>query len=268
MAESWHLGPADPVPSWKLLDQPRDLAPAEPLPKLRLRSAAVGRTTLYGRFSAPGEWAEINSLLEGHFLERMASTAFEKTIEEKRDAIRVLFHHGQDPSIGFKVLGRIDELRGDTTYEVSLFDEADYVRQLIPGLQAGQYGVSFRFKVVKDELRKFPTRSAHNPKQLPEITVTEADLVEFGPTPTPAYKGPSAAVRSSGGLEHLLRDLRSAAHLLTPGERWRTRPKPGCPGVIERERVGVGMPGSWDSEHENNSPWMLPPSRPDHWRLI
>ena len=115
MAKSrWHLGPEEPVPSWKLLDQPRPQAPPEPSPKLRLRSASDGRATMYGRFSAPGEWAEINNLLEGHFMETMSESAFQRTIEEKRDQIRVLFHHGQDPSIGFKVLGKIEELRGDT----------------------------------------------------------------------------------------------------------------------------------------------------------
>ena len=112
------------------------------------------------------------------------------------------------------------------------------MRSLIPGLQAGQYGVSFRFKVVKDELRKFPARSTHNPKQLPEVTIIQADLTEFGPTPTPAYKGPSAAVRSTAaGVDNLLRDMRSAAHLLSPGERWRTRPEARLPG---RDRTGAG----------------------------
>jgi phage head maturation protease len=206
----------------------------------------------------------ISNLLEGTFCERMAEGAFTRTIEEKRDQIRCLFHHGGDPSVGFKPFGVIERLEPDTRYEVALFDKAEYVRSLLPGLRAGQYGVSFRFKVLRDEIRKYPTRSAHNPKQLPEVTAVEADLTEFGPTATPAYKGPVAAVRSSGGLEGLLRELRTGAHLLAQSERWRSRPKPGCPGVVQRERITVGQVASWENDGED-AWWALP--RTSDWRL-
>jgi hypothetical protein len=46
--------------------------------------------TLYGQFAAPGEWAEINSATEGHYLERMAPSVFENSIAEDRDRIRCL----------------------------------------------------------------------------------------------------------------------------------------------------------------------------------
>lgn len=72
--------------------------------------------TLYGRFAAPGEWTEIRSAAEGHFMESMAPNAFEKTIAQNRDRIRVLFHHGQDPRVGMQVLGPIERLEPDTTY--------------------------------------------------------------------------------------------------------------------------------------------------------
>jgi hypothetical protein len=160
-----------------------------------LRDSDDGMPTLTGRFGSFGEWAEINNKLEGHFMERISPTAFEKTIQENRDNIRVLFHHGLDPSIGNKVLGPIQELRGDTYYEVPLLDTT-YNHDLLPGLRAGLYGASFKFGVVKEEFDPRPTRSDHNPSGLPESTVMELRLREFGPTPFPAYAGASAGVRS------------------------------------------------------------------------
>src|SRR4029450_8863741 len=62
----------------------------------------------------------ISNLLEGTFCERMAEGAFTRTIEEKRDQIRCLFHHGGDPSVGFKPFGVIERVEPDTKKEVAL----------------------------------------------------------------------------------------------------------------------------------------------------
>jgi hypothetical protein len=74
-------------------------------------------------------------------------------------------------------LGPIQELREDGVgafYEVPLVD-APYVRELVlPGIQIGGYGASFRFKVMRHQLRNRPARSQENPGGLPETTVTEA----------------------------------------------------------------------------------------------
>jgi phage head maturation protease len=71
----------------------------------------------------------------------------------------VLFQHGSDPQIGDKPLGPIDQLREDDTgayYEVPLL-EASYVRDnVLPGLKAGLYGASFRFRVVREEINDDP----------------------------------------------------------------------------------------------------------------
>jgi phage head maturation protease len=265
---SWHLGPPPRKPSWKLNTEPPHTIP-DPVPAVRLRtSEGGGMPTMFGRFASFGEWAEINNVLEGHFLERMAPAAFEKTIQEHRDKIRVLFHHGQDPTIGFAVLGPIRSLNPDTSYEVDLFD-VDYVHRLLPGLRSGVYGVSFRFSVTKDELRQHPTRSDWNPKALPEVTVVEAGVTEFGPTPLPAYKNATAAVRSgtaTDAVQRLVRDMRTSAHLLARNERWATRSKPGEPGVLERERITGGQRASWETRPSGaRNRWWLPPDT--DWRL-
>ncbi len=75
-------------------------------------------------------------------MERIAPGAFAKTFTEDRTRIRALFQHGRDPQIGDKPLGTIEVLEEDSVgahYEVALLDTA-YVREVIPGLQAGLYG--------------------------------------------------------------------------------------------------------------------------------
>jgi HK97 family phage prohead protease len=152
-----------------------------------------------GYFAVFDQWTEIKSYYEGNFLERFAKGAFRKTIQDNRDSMRVLFQHGYDYSIGDKPLGPIDELREDDEgpyYEVPLLD-ASYVRdQVLPGLEAELYGASFRFRVIREEIDEEPGVSDHNPNGLPERTIKEAQVMEFGPVTFPAYEGASAGVRS------------------------------------------------------------------------
>lgn len=161
------------------------------------RMTADGMPVLHGVGAVYDEWAEIGpSRTEGHFMEKFAPGSFAKTIAERRDSIRCLFHHGQDPSIGYKPLGvitNLGEMGRGVEYDVDLFP-ADYVRALVPGLEAGQYGSSFRFSIVrKDDVRGSKTS---NGKGLMERTIREASMRELGPTPFPAYSGTSAGLRS------------------------------------------------------------------------
>jgi HK97 family phage prohead protease len=159
---------------------------------------ADGVGTLSGHFAVFDEWTEINSFFEGRFLERFQLGAFAKTFKENRDNIRVLFQHGRDPSVGDKVLGPLDVVEEQTRgayYEVPLLDTT-YNRDLVPGLKAGLYGASFRFKVMQEEFVNKPERSDHNPDGLPERTVTEAKVMELGPVTFPAYANATAGVRS------------------------------------------------------------------------
>ena len=165
---------------------------------MELRDAGEAMPTLAGHFSVFDEWTEINSSWEGNFLERISPNAFDKTFSENRKNMRVLFNHGKDPSVGNKVLGPIADLGVDERgawYDVPLFDTS-YNRDLLPGLQAGVYGASFRFKVMRENFDKFPEESDSNPTAMPERTILEAKVMEFGPVTFPAYEGATAGVRS------------------------------------------------------------------------
>lgn len=193
--------------------KPEDLAaipPARlPFPVTRAVGLAIearaddgAMPTMVGHFSTFNDWYEVDSYIEGHFLERVAPGAFAKTIRksnEDRGAMKVLYDHGQDPQIGNKVLGipdRLEEDRVGPAFGVPLFDTS-YNRDLAPGLIAGAYGSSFRFTVEKDAWENTPERSDHNPEGIPERTITQARVYEFGPVTFPANPNATVGARST-----------------------------------------------------------------------
>jgi len=158
--------------------------------------------TLFGNLAPYDEWAEIKSPIEGHFLERYSRGAIRRSLAESdRSKLRVLFQHGQDPTVGIKPLGtieRLEEGQRAPEYEVALFD-ADYVNELKPALEAGQFGTSWTFRPVKNKFTVVskPQRSVYNPQGLPEITHHEIQMTEFGPCVFQVFAGATAGIRSA-----------------------------------------------------------------------
>lgn len=172
---------------------------AQPL-GYELRDNGEGMPTLAGVLAPFNEWAEINSSFEGHFLERLAPTAFDKTISENRERMRCLFQHGKDPQIGDKPLGPISSLQAEergVAYEVPLLDTS-YNRDLVEMLKADPpvLGSSFRFEVLREHRDRKAAKSDYNPRGLPERTIQEVRMSEFGPVTFPAYSGATTGLRS------------------------------------------------------------------------
>jgi HK97 family phage prohead protease len=186
-----------------MTDLPRDnLFRSAPAFEMRADEPADGEKpgmpTMVVNFARFNEFTEINSIFEGRFLEQIAPGAFKKTFREQRDQIRPIFQHGRDPIAGDKPLGPVEDLReenGGAWGYVPLLD-ADYVRQIVPGLEAGVYGASFAFQVLQEDIVQEPKRSDANPDGLPERTIKEVRLREFGPVTYPAYASASAGIRS------------------------------------------------------------------------
>ena len=163
---------------------------------------------MVGTFAPIGTWTEIHSSWEGDFVENVARGACTKTFAENRQNMRVLFQHGQDPSVGEKPLGMIADLREEADahhFEVPLFDTS-YNRDLIPGLQAGAYGTSWRMAVTKERFNRNVKASDYNPNGLPERTILEMRVAEFGPVTFPAYPTAQVGVRSATD-DYILRKL-------------------------------------------------------------
>lgn len=168
-------------------------------------SADGGMPTMDGHFSVFDNFYEINSAFEGRFLERIAPGSYKKTFADdasRKNAgqkIKVLLEHGHDPQVADKPLGVPRSLGEDdhgAAYSVPLLDTS-YVRDLIPALEAGAYGSSFRFRVLQDEWVEEPEKSDSNPDGIPERTIKEVRVMEFGPTMFPANPEASAGLRST-----------------------------------------------------------------------
>lgn len=186
--------------------------------------AALTSTTMSGHFAVFDQWTEICSWYEGEFLERVVFGAFTKTINESRGQIKCQFDHGYNEIVGPNLLGPIDTLREEDFgpyYEVPLLDTAYNRDTVLPQLQGrlmdgttrgSLLGASFRFRVVRDEWNWEPPVSAYNPDAMPERTIREVQLFEFGPVVFPAYPAATAGMRSL--TDHYLDRLREqrAAH--------------------------------------------------------
>lgn len=184
------------------------------LPKTAVRSvvqqngATVGNDTLFGHFTVWDAWYEVDSYFEGHFMERTVRGSTKKTLRENRDRIRALFQHGTDPIAGDKPLGPVRELYEDVIgayYEVPLLRDddgelVDYVRGIVPGIRDGLYGASFRFRSLRELWNEIPEVSALNPDGLPERSIKEMQVMEFGPVTFPASQAATASLRSRQGF--------------------------------------------------------------------
>ena len=219
-------------------------APTTDLVRARRESPTLDddHNTLTGHFAVFGEWTKIDSAFEGRFMERIAPGAFAKTFAENRSAVKVLFNHGNDSTMGDQILGTIDALEEDergARYDVPLFEGIPPL--ILSGLRSGAYGASFRFRVIpgKDEWVDTPKRSESNPDGIPERTVREVQLFEFGPVTFPAYANATAGVRAVSYTDQYLRGRGIAvdsAHVLATPVR-----EPASESFIPEPQTHSGM---------------------------
>jgi HK97 family phage prohead protease len=220
--------------------------------------------TMTGHFSVFNRWYEIDSIFEGLFLERVAPGAFKKTISDQADGaeMKVLYEHGRDFSVGNKPLGVPETVREDKTgayYEVPLLDTT-YNRDLLPGLRVGAFGASFRFASIKDEWDDEPGVSDHNPKGIPERTLKEVRVPEFGPCTFGANPGATAGVRSvTDEFYDHLRSLNPERYddLLSRAQQLRTPAQPGAEGAP----AGGGAAARTEEPREHSTAIPAPEAR-------
>lgn len=239
-----------------------DIVRAAPA-SVRATSTDAGMPTMEVRFSQFDTWYEIDSWWEGRFLERTRKGAFAKTIKERLAQIRCLYDHGYDPQIGNKVLGAIESLAEEQDSPVGvvpLFDTS-YNRDLVPGLEAGVYGSSFRFRVIKEEWNDEPGRSDYNPDGIPERTITEVRLYEFGPVTWPANPDSTAGLRSltDSYYERLRsRDPKRVDDLVARAQQLRTPDdRPAAPALT----VVGAAPNNTDEPAQRHSGGLSPRER-------
>jgi HK97 family phage major capsid protein len=193
-----HKLPSDGASSMKMSRPPRDNLVRAVFPGTEMRDDEAGNGTLFGHFAKFDEWTKIDSAFEGTFMERVAPGSFAKTFAENRHRIKITLNHGQDPQLGDKPIAVPETLAEDDDgayYEAPLLDGVPPL--VVSGLRKNAYGSSFRFRVTREDYNKSPKAAAHNPDALPERTIREVELYEFGPVTYPAYAGATASIRSA-----------------------------------------------------------------------
>lgn len=213
-----------------------------PTAQLELRSedpTEDGRLgTLHGYAAVFNEDTVIDSW-EGRFVERIAPSAFKKTLADRSDRVKVLFNHGFDPSIGDKPLGKASVMKEDERglyVEVPL-DDTSYNRDLVASLRSGALdGMSFRFSVTRDEWED---------AEMPVRTLKEVRLYEFGPVTFPAYDATTAGVRGRDAYQAYrthMSDQSDAAPDQGTSDGSTTTPPTEAPGVPQDERKALAAP--------------------------
>jgi HK97 family phage prohead protease len=254
---------------------PRDIIRAV-APTVLVRAADDGedqRPVLFGHFARFNEWTEIDSYFEGHFLERIVPGAFKKTFSERRDQIRVLFQHGRDPELRDRPIGEPETLQEDAEgayHESRLFDGMPEI--VMEGLRAGQYGQSFRMEILREEFNEEPGPSDENPKGLPERSIKEIRLFEYGPVTFPAYANTTPGLRSLN--DHFVfdwisreptraRELVGAADLSRAALAAASSTQDPAPSQPDAAREGTSAPERRDhgryglTQHETRPSWAL-----------
>lgn len=256
----------------------RELAPAH----TELRDEQGDGKTLFGHFAVFNRWTKIDSIFEGTFMERVAPGAFKKTFREGRDQMRVLLNHGYDPELGDRPIASIRDVGEDEEgayYEAELLDGVpELVRS---GIAAGEYGASFRFSVVREEWNDDPGASDDNPLGLPERTLKEMRVMEFGPVTWGAYPEATSGLRWSptdtyraarltpeatrlsemlafmATRETLERERRSASHATsTTPTGSQERKDPDAPSTTDAAPKGTSAPERRAPSHSA----LIPPS--------
>jgi phage head maturation protease len=150
-----------------------------------------------GRIVPYEQWSEVDSVIEGNFLERFARGSFAKTLAEQIERVKVYFDHGKSAKYGRQPIGDLREAweTDDGLYFRSgLLNGLDEI--MVDGLRKGLYGASVGARVVRSKVDRFPDRSDRNPKRLEERTYTEMRAFDFSITSQPHYDGTTLALRS------------------------------------------------------------------------
>lgn len=203
---------------------------------------------------------------EGLFDESIARGAFKKSLSERTPVLQ--FDHGRHPMVGSIPLGSFESLSEDRQglHVLARLHDNWLVQPVRDAIKSGSIpGMSFRFRVMKDEWRtaagvviKTPeavrdalfAADANRPETIPHRTIREVQLFEVGPVVFPAYPETTVGVR----------DAAFAAALTDPQVRAQiSAALDGTPAAPSEPEGGSGegraaTPGEEPREHSRQVP--------------
>lgn len=196
--EAWRLGEA-PDSTAALLPEPVFVPqlPPPPLEPFGAMPIATGVGLPWNTWTTIREQGQV-------FREVFRAGAFGddlKSGNRNMPTIPAFLNHGQDPTAGYKVLGKLQlwEAQDGLRYELAFLD-SPFVHDILGGVEAGLYGMSVRFGTLAATVTRNPPRSRINPDGIQEREITRARLSELSVTPIPAYSGTSATLKQTGRL--------------------------------------------------------------------
>lgn len=169
------------------------------------RSAADGRTVeAYAAvFDTP---AEIHDRY-GDYMETIARSAFDEAIARGPQHVGVFYHHamtmhGTPSDLGSVPIGSPVEIRADGRglRTVTRYNKSQLADSVLEAIRNGDIrGYSFRGPIHGSNPRRVAKARPGQP--LPSVTRTKLGLIEYGPTPVPAYTDAGIlAIRSAEAI--------------------------------------------------------------------
>lgn len=170
----------------------REFARTVALEDATIRSDGDGRTVeAYAAvFNSPAEIRDI----DGHYMEELARTSFDKTISERGTNFAVLFNHGRtiygtpDGSLSVPIGVPVEVQRDDRgVFTATRFLDNPLADSILDGIkQRAIRGYSFTGRTIKSMKSRATTRGG-----LPTIMRNEIAMKEYGPGVFPSYTGAS-----------------------------------------------------------------------------
>ncbi|TDE40505.1 hypothetical protein E1295_31900 [Nonomuraea mesophila] len=229
---------------------------AFPLDDISIRSDGDGRTVVaYAAvFDTPTEIRD----RDGHYLEEISRTAFDKSLGERGNRFGVLYNHGATlhgtPSERASVpLGTPLEVRADGRglLTVTRYNRTPLADEVLEAIRNGDIrGQSFSGRMIQSKPGRGPWRPRGG--KLTTVTRTEIALREYGPTPFPAFEAAEiVGVRSlADRLAELGDDERAElARMLSP-----TTPDAGAGGDTDTPAEGAVTEESDPAEGTRSGP--------------
>lgn len=152
----------------------------------------------------------------GHYNETINRGAFNKTLQENKGNVQVLYNHGLTthgtPDGLLSVpLGRPVDVRADSKglLTITRYNKSALADSVLESIRNGDIRAqSFRGRIYKSNPARVPRATKSG--TLPIVTRMELGLSDYGPTPTPAYDGANiVAVRN---VQALAEDIARLGH--------------------------------------------------------
>lgn len=168
-------------------------------PELIVRNEDSDTPIVEGMVVPYGQWSEVDSIMEGRFIERFAAGSLTKSFAESFRRVKGYFEHGLD-----RVFGRAPIMDIQETWET---DEGAFFRAqllkglpdyMLDGIRRGLYGASLGAKELpgKTDRVRWPRPSDYNPKGIEERTYRELRANDISLTPRPHYEEAAVMMRS------------------------------------------------------------------------